>query len=121
MRNGPVRINQTYSTFPMSLPSVVRSKRVRLFRLQLFPDQVGRQTHTARQPAAESVYILKKHRATRCGEHKRTHTHTHTHDDKKRPNTIDIIDKRVVVLVEIIAVIAEGGNYYCSKHENRYT
>lgn len=47
--------------------------------------------------------------------------HTYTHADKKKPNTIDIIDKRaVVVLVEII-VIEEGRSYYCSKHKNRYT
>jgi len=111
MRNGPVRINQTYSTFPMSLPSVVRPKRVRLFRLQLF-------RLVAKHIACCRKCILKTHRATRCGEHKRAHTHTTT---KKIPNTIDIIDKRVVVVVVEIIVIEEGENYYCSKHENRYT
>lgn len=78
MQNGPVCINQTYSTFPMSLPSVIRPKRVlrELFRLQLFSGQVGRQT-LAR---CSKHNISKTHRITRCREH----MHTYTHDDKKK-------------------------------------
>lgn len=115
MQNGPVCINQTYSTFPMSLPSVVRPKRVlrELFRLQLFSGQVGRQTLS---PLQQTYMQNASHNALW-----RTHAHIHTRRQKKTPNTIDIIDKRAVVVLVGIIVIEKGRNYYCSKHKNRYT